>query len=65
VALNWITTGDHLGHSLGRRHLWAAGGMDVLLLLGAALAAMAALGLRRRQAMQAAMLPAAVEKQHV
>lgn len=42
VLLNWITTGDHLGRSLFQRPLWAVAGMDVLLLLGAGLAVLAA-----------------------
>ena len=49
VALNWITTGDHLVHSFTHRHLWAVAGMDVLLLLAGALAAFAAYRLSRRQ----------------
>jgi uncharacterized iron-regulated membrane protein len=40
VALNGITTGDHLLRSLSNRHLWPVGGMDVLLLLGALAAAL-------------------------
>jgi hypothetical protein len=52
VALNWITTGDHLARSLTHRHLWAVAGMDLLLLTGAALAA---LGLRRRRAREIAV----------
>ncbi len=48
VLLNWITTGDHLGRSLGLRHLWPVGGMDVLLLLAAATAASTARFLGRR-----------------
>ena len=39
VALNWITTGDHLMRSLAHRHLWAVAGMDCLLLVTGALAA--------------------------
>ena len=42
VLLNWLTTGDHLGRSLAQRHLWPVAGMDLLLLLGAGLAAVAA-----------------------
>jgi uncharacterized iron-regulated membrane protein len=49
VLLNWITTGDHLVRSLAHRHLWAVGGMDILLLVGAALAGLTAFKLRRRQ----------------
>jgi uncharacterized iron-regulated membrane protein len=51
VVLNWITTGDHLARSLAHRHLWAVGGMDLLLLAGAAAAGLMAFRLRRRQAM--------------
>lgn len=48
VALNWLTTGDHLLHSLGHRHLWPVAGMDLLLLAGSAIAAVAAFRLHRR-----------------
>jgi uncharacterized iron-regulated membrane protein len=48
VLLNWLTTGDHLLHSLAHRHLWAVAGMDSLLLLGAAVAALTAIRLRLR-----------------
>jgi len=48
VALNWLTTGDHLVRSLGYRRLWSVAGMDLLLLAGAASAAMAATGLHTR-----------------
>jgi uncharacterized iron-regulated membrane protein len=48
VLLNWITTGDHLIRSLSLRHLWPIAGMDVLLLAGALLAALAARKLRHR-----------------
>jgi uncharacterized iron-regulated membrane protein len=64
VALNWITTGDHLARSLAHRHLWAVGGMDVLLLAGAAVAGLTALKLRRRQATRAAVPALGGEKQH-
>ena len=47
VLLNWITTGDHLLRSLAHRHLWPIAGMDILLLAGAAIAAVAALRLSR------------------
>jgi uncharacterized iron-regulated membrane protein len=47
VLLNWITTGDHLLRSLSYRHLWPIAGMDILLLVGAALATVAALRLTR------------------
>ena len=49
VLLNWMTTGHHLGRTLGLRHLWPVGGMDLMLLLVAALATGAALQLRRRK----------------
>ncbi len=48
VLLDWITTGDHLFRSLSLRHLWPIAGMDLLLLAGAVIAALAALKLRRR-----------------
>ncbi|WP_296320160.1 PepSY-associated TM helix domain-containing protein [Reyranella sp.] len=47
VLLNWITTGDHLACSLALRHLWPVAGMDVLLLLTGAVAALAARRLSR------------------
>jgi uncharacterized iron-regulated membrane protein len=47
VGLNWITTGDHLLHSLSHRHLWPIAGMDLLLLAGAAVATATAGRLRR------------------
>ncbi len=46
VALNWITTGDHPVRSLAHRELWAVAGMDGLLLLTGAFAALAARRLR-------------------
>lgn len=49
VALNWITTGDHLLHSLGSG-LHAVAGMDLLLLLGGAIAWMTARQMQRRSA---------------
>ena len=45
VLLNWITTGDHLVRSLGHARLWPVAGMDILLLVSAALAALGALAL--------------------
>jgi len=48
VALNWITTGHHLGRSLAQSHLQAIAGMDLVLLGGAGIAALGALRLRRR-----------------
>jgi len=47
ALLNWITTGDHLICSLSHRHLWPIAGMDLLLLAGAAVAALAARKLQR------------------
>jgi uncharacterized iron-regulated membrane protein len=49
VTLNGITTGDHLIRSLQHRHLWPVGGMDLLLLLGAAVAALIAMRLANRE----------------
>lgn len=48
VLLNWITTGDHLARSLGHHHLWPIAGMDLMLLAGAAIAALAAIRLKNR-----------------
>jgi hypothetical protein len=48
AVLNWLTTGDHLIRSLSYRHLWAIAGMDLLLLVGAAIAALTAWKLRLR-----------------
>jgi len=50
VLLNWLTTGDHLGRSLAHRHLWSVAGMDIVLLIGAGLAALAAWRLAPRAA---------------
>lgn len=50
VLLNWITTGDHPIRSLTHRHLWPIAGMDLLLIAGAAVAALAAHRLTRRSA---------------
>lgn len=47
VLLNWITTGDHLLKTWGEG-LYAVGGMDIMLLIGAGIALMAARRLRRR-----------------
>jgi len=38
VLANWLTTGDHLLDSLGRRHLWPVAGVDIALLITAGLA---------------------------
>ena len=53
VALNAATTGDHLIRSLAHRHLWPVAGMDLLLLVGAVIAAMTAWRLQRRGAVSA------------
>jgi len=50
VLLNWITTGDHPIRSLGSSHLWPIAGMDLMLLGGAAIAALTARKLRHRTA---------------
>ncbi len=42
VLLNWLTTGDHLLFSLGRRHLWPVAGIDLALLVTACTAAVVA-----------------------
>jgi uncharacterized iron-regulated membrane protein len=34
VLANWITTGDHIFHSLSQRHLWNIAGMDAVMLTG-------------------------------
>lgn len=49
VSLNWITTGDHLLHTLAAGY-WPVAGVDLFLLSGAAVAAVAARKLRRRAA---------------
>jgi uncharacterized iron-regulated membrane protein len=46
VLLNWLTTGDHLLRSLVHHHLWAVAGMDLLMLVGAVVAALTATRLR-------------------
>lgn len=48
VALNWITTGDHLGKTLAEAY-WPVAGFDLALLASAGLAVLAALRLRRRE----------------
>jgi uncharacterized iron-regulated membrane protein len=48
VLLNWATTGDHLVRSLSHRSLWPIAGMDLLLLVGGVVAALAAKRLRQR-----------------
>jgi uncharacterized iron-regulated membrane protein len=47
VLLNWVTTGDHLGKTLGERY-WPVAGFDLALLCAGAIAVAAALALRRR-----------------
>ena len=49
VALNWITTGDHLGRSIAQRALQSVAGMDLMLLAGAALAVLTAVKLEQRK----------------
>jgi uncharacterized iron-regulated membrane protein len=48
VLLNWITTGDHLVKTIGNGY-WPVAGMDLFILAGSALAALAARKLRRKQ----------------
>jgi hypothetical protein len=50
VLLNWLTTGDHLIRSLSNQHLCMIAGMDVLLLVGAVVAALTAWKLQQRRA---------------
>jgi uncharacterized iron-regulated membrane protein len=47
VLLNWITTGDHLLHTIGSRY-WPVAGVDLVLLGSAALALVAARKLQMR-----------------
>lgn len=47
VLLNWITTGDHLLRTIGNGY-WPVAGIDLVMLVGAALAIVAARRLRRR-----------------
>lgn len=49
VVLNAVTTGDHLIRSLAHRHLWAVAGMDLMLLTGALIAALAVSRLAHRR----------------
>ncbi len=56
VLLNWLTTGDHLARSLAHRHLWSVAGTDLLLLAGAAIAALTAVKLQDRGFRSAAPL---------
>ncbi|WP_421710212.1 PepSY-associated TM helix domain-containing protein [Algihabitans sp.] len=48
VTLNAATTGDHLLRTLAVPHLWPVAGMDLLLLVSAAIAALTAQRLGRR-----------------
>jgi len=48
VLSNWLTTGDHLLHSVRARHLWPVAGIDIALLAGAGLATLAARSPGRR-----------------
>ncbi len=48
VALNWLSTGDHLLKTLAARY-WPVAGFDLALLVVAALAAAAAVSLGRRE----------------
>lgn len=57
LLLNWITTGDHLIHSLTQRHLWPIAGMDLLLIAGAVIAALIAYRLTHRFAREALSEP--------
>jgi uncharacterized iron-regulated membrane protein len=49
VLLNWVTTGDHLLRTIGSGY-WPVAGVDLFILVSAALAVVAALRLRRRAA---------------
>ncbi|MBL8265027.1 PepSY-associated TM helix domain-containing protein, partial [Steroidobacter sp.] len=48
VLLNWITTGDHLIATVSAGY-WPVAGVDLTMLVGGAVAAMAALRLKRRE----------------
>ena len=50
VLLNWTTTGDHLFRSATYRHLWPVAGIDIVLLLGAAIAAYSAVRVAKASA---------------
>ncbi|KQP35499.1 PepSY domain-containing protein [Pseudorhodoferax sp. Leaf274] len=63
VALNWLTTGDHLWKTLGAGY-WPVAGVDLFLLAGAGIAVLAARKLRRRTAGQAAGAGLARETLH-
>ena len=49
VLLNWLTTGDHLLHTLFIEPYWAVAGVDLSLLVTAGLAILAARRLARRE----------------
>ena len=48
--LNWVTTGDHLIKTVSDSY-WPVAGMDLVLLVGALIAAYAAYKLARREPM--------------
>ena len=48
VVLNWVTTGDHLLKTIGEGY-WPVAGLDLALLVSAAIAALAARHLRLRE----------------
>ena len=56
VALNWATTGDHLGRTLAAGY-WPVAGLDLALLASAAIAALAARRLRLRERGSAEPMP--------
>ncbi len=49
VLLNWLTTGDHLLHTIG--HYWPVAGVDLTILAGSLLALVAEQRVRRRAAL--------------
>jgi uncharacterized iron-regulated membrane protein len=57
VALNWITTGDHLVKTLAARY-WPVAGLDLALLVVGVIAATTAIGLHRRARSGVAVAPA-------
>jgi len=66
VLLNWITTGDHLIKTVFTNTYWPVAGVDLFLLTGSVLAAMAArkLTARMRSQTQAAVWQKPVEAAH-